>query len=174
MTGPKPHTVNPHPSNLHPYLLHPSIMSDKNHVFCDLMDVFTNSSTLRACSFRYKVHSRIIQNLLDEYYSCQLSRTRQEKEPLVDTKNQNQITRWAQERLGLNHGNQTYTDWELFTACKIRVLSNTSYAHLKYQYGIPHSTLKRYLEKSVHHLSVEMRSTYIKCWRRERCWYQKC
>ena len=64
---------------LHPYLLHPSIMSDKNHVFCAFMDVVTNSSTLRACSFIYKVHSRIIQNLLDEYYSHQLSRTRQEK-----------------------------------------------------------------------------------------------
>ena len=43
--------------------------------------------------------------------------------------------------------NQTYTDWEMLTACKIRVLSNTSYAHLKSEYGIPHSALKRYLEK---------------------------
>ena len=72
-------TPNPHPSNLHRYLLHPSIMSDKNHIFCAFMDVVTNSSTLRACSFIYKVHSKIIQNLLDEYYSHQLSRTRQNK-----------------------------------------------------------------------------------------------
>ena len=138
---------NPQPSNLHPYLLHNFIMSDKNHVFCAFMDVITNSSTLRACSFRYKVHPRIIQNLLDEYHYHQLSRTRQEKEPLAETNNPNQITRWAQERLGLSRGNQTYTDWELLTACKIRVLSNTSYAHLKSEYGIPHSTLKRYLAK---------------------------
>ena len=81
----------------------------------------------------------------------------------METNNQNHITRWAQERLGLMHGNQTYTDWELFTACNIRVLSNTSYAHLKSEYGIPHSNLKRYLEKSVDQSSVEMRSTYIKC-----------
>ena len=121
---------NPHPSNLHLYLLHPSIMSDKNNIFCAFMDFSTNSSTLRACSFRYKVHSRITQNLLDEYYSHQISRTRQDKYPLVDTNNQHQITRWAQERLGLNHDNQTYTDWELLTACNIRVLSNTYYAHL--------------------------------------------
>ena len=87
---------NPHPSNLHPYLLHPSIMSDENYLFCAFMDVVTNSSTLRACSFRYKVHPRIIQNLLDEYHYHQLSRTRQEKEPLADTNNQNQIARWSQ------------------------------------------------------------------------------
>ena len=65
----------------------------------------------------------------------------------MDTNNQNQITRWAQEQLGLNHRNQTYTDWELLTACKPWVLLNTSYAHLKSEYGIPHSTLKRYLAK---------------------------
>ena len=111
------------------------------------MDVVNNSSTLRACASRYNVHSRIIMNFLDEYESHQLSRTRQEKEPLVDTNNQNQITRWAQERLGLNHGNQPYTDWELLTACQIWVLCNTSYAQLKSEYGIPKSTLKHYLAK---------------------------
>ena len=47
----------------------------------------------------------------------------------------------------MKHSNQPYTDWELLNACKIRVLSNTYYAQLKYEYGIPHSTLKRYLEK---------------------------
>ena len=111
------------------------------------MDIITNSSTLRACSFRYKVHSRIIQNLLDQYYSHQLSRTRQDKEHLVDTNNQHQITRWAQKQLGLNHRYQTYTEWGLSTVCKLRVLTNTSYAHLTSEYGIPHSTLKRYLAK---------------------------
>ena len=65
----------------------------------------------------------------------------------METNNQNQITRWAQERIGFNHGNQTYTDWELLTACKILVLSNTSYDPLKYEYGIPRSNFKRYLAK---------------------------
>ena len=65
----------------------------------------------------------------------------------MDTNNQNQINRWAQERLVLNHGNQPYTDWEMLTAYHIRVLCNTSYAHLKYEYGITKSTLKSYLEK---------------------------
>ena len=68
-------------------------------------------------------------------------------EPLVDTTIQNQITRWAQERLGLNHSNQPYTDWEMLAACQIQVLSNTSYAQLKSECRIPHSTLKSYLEK---------------------------
>ena len=31
-------------------------------------------------------------------------------------------------------------------ACQIRVLSNASYDQLKYEYGIPKSTLKRYQE----------------------------
>ena len=141
------------PTSIFIYSILPSCLT-KNHIFCAFMDVVTNSSTLRACSFRYKVHSIIIKNLLGEYYSRQLSRTRQEKEPLAETNNPNQITRWAQERLGLRHGNQTYTDWELLTACKIRVLSNTSYAHLKSEYGIPHSTLKRYLEKNLSTTSV--------------------
>ena len=70
---------NPHPSNLHLHLFHPSSMSDKNPICCDFMDVITNSNSLRASSFRYKVHSRIIQNLLNKYYSHQLSRTRQDK-----------------------------------------------------------------------------------------------
>ena len=65
----------------------------------------------------------------------------------MGTNNQNQITRWAQERLGLNHRNRPYTDWELFTAYNIRVLSNTYDAKLKSEYGIPNSTLKRYLAK---------------------------
>ena len=39
---------------------------------------------------------------------------------MVDTTNQNQITRYAQERLDVNHINQPYTDRELLTACQIR------------------------------------------------------
>ena len=101
---------------------------------------------MRSCSSRYNLHSRIIKNLLDEYEYHHISRTRQEKEPLVYTNNQNQITRWDQERLGLNHSNQPYTNWELLTACHIWVLSNTSYAQLKSEYVILDSTLKRYLE----------------------------
>ena len=65
----------------------------------------------------------------------------------MDTNNQNHITRWAQEGLCLNHSNHPYTDWELLTACQIRVLLNTSHAQLKSEYGIPHSTLQRYLAK---------------------------
>ena len=51
------------------------------------------------------------------------------KEPLVYTSNQTQITRWYQERLDANHRNQSYTNWELMTACHIRVLLNASYDH---------------------------------------------
>ena len=101
------------------------------------MDVITNSTSLRASSFRYKVHSRIIQNLLDKYYSHQLF-TR--FEPLLSD----------------------IHDWEQLTACKLLVLSNTYYAHLTSEYGITYSTLKRSLAKSVDHSSVEMRSTYMK------------
>ena len=95
------------------------------------MDVVNNSSILRSCASRYNVHSRITKNLLDDYEYNQLSITRQEKETMVDTNNHKPINRWAQERLGLNHGNQIYTDWELLTACHIRVLCNTSYDQLK-------------------------------------------
>ena len=66
---------------------------------------------------------------------------------MVDTNDQNQITRWAQERLGLNHINRPYNNWDLLTACQIRVLCNTFYDQLKYEYVIPKSTLKHYLEK---------------------------
>ena len=65
----------------------------------------------------------------------------------MDTNNQNQITIWTQERLGLNHSNQPFTDWDMLTVCHIWVLSNTYYAQLKSEYGIPNSTLKRYLAK---------------------------
>ena len=85
VTGPKRHTVNSHPPSLHPYNLHCSIMSDKNH-FCSFMDVVKNSSPLRTCAAIYHIHSRVIKNLIDEYESHQISRTRQEKEPLVNTK----------------------------------------------------------------------------------------
>ena len=78
---PKLDTVNPNSSNLHPYLLHISIMSDKN-IFRDFMDVIKNSLILKSCASRYNVHSRSIKKLLDEDVSRQLSRTRQEKEPL--------------------------------------------------------------------------------------------
>ena len=67
--------------------------------------------------------------------------------PLVDTNNHNHITRWAQERLSLNHSNQPYTNWELLTTCQIWVLCNTYYDKLKSYNGITKSTLKRYLSK---------------------------
>ena len=148
-------------------------MSDIN-IFRAFMDVVKNSSTLRAWNFKYSVHSRIIKNLLDEYEYHQISITRQEKETLVDTNNPNQITRWAQEQLDANHSNQPYTDSELLTAFQIPVLSNTYHDQLKSEYRITKSTLKLYLEKYVHYFSAEMRSTYIKCWREERCRDQKC
>ena len=130
VTGPKRHTVHPHPSNLHPYHLHPSVMPDKD-LFHAFMDFVQNSSPLRTCASKYNVHTRIIKNTLDEYESHQLSITRQEKEPLVDTNNQNQITGWSQERLNLNHCNHQYTNWDLMTAWQIQVLLNATYDKLK-------------------------------------------
>ena len=118
-----------------------------NNIFRAFMGVVENSSTLRTCAPKYNIHSRIFENLLDEYESRPLSGTRKEKESLVDTNNQNQLARWAQERLDLNYSNQPYTDWGLLTACHIRVLPNTSYDQLKSECGITKSKLKRYLEK---------------------------
>ena len=63
-------------------------MSDIN-LFCALLDFVKNSLALRACAFKYNVHSIIIKNLLGEYKSHQINKKRQEKEPLVDTNNQN-------------------------------------------------------------------------------------
>ena len=123
VAGQKLHTVKPYPFNLRPYHLHPYIMFDIN-LFRALMDVVKKYSALEACAFKYNVHSIIIRNLLDEYESHKISRTRQEKEPLVDTNSQNQITRWTQKRLDVNHSNQPYTDWGLLTACQIWVLLN--------------------------------------------------
>ena len=115
---PKLHTVNNHPSNIHTYHLHPSIMSDK-YLFCAFMDVVKNYSALRACAFKYNIHSRITNKLPDKYESHKLSRTRQENEPLVDTNNQNKITTYSQERLDVNHNNQPYTDWGLLNVRQI-------------------------------------------------------
>ena len=66
---------------------------------------------------------------------------------MVDTNNQNKITRWDQEQLGLNHGNQPYINWDLLTSFHIQLLCNKSYDQLKSEYGIPKSTMKRYLAK---------------------------
>ena len=121
-------------------------MSEEN-IFRSFMDVVKNYSILRSCASRYNVNSRIINNLLDEYEYHQISRTGQEKEPLVGTNNQNKITKWSQEQLDLNHINQPYTNWELLDACQIQVLINTSYDQLKYEFGITKSTMKRYLAK---------------------------
>ena len=81
---------------------------------------------------------------------------------MVDTNNQNHITRWYQERIDVNHSNQPYIDLELLTVCQIWVLPNTYNYHLNSEYAIPKSTLKHYLEKSIHKFSAEMRSKYIK------------
>ena len=75
---PKLHKFNLQPSNLHIYHLRPSITSDKNLIRA-FMDVVKNISTLRACAYKYNVHSRTIKNLLDKYESYQISITRQEK-----------------------------------------------------------------------------------------------
>ena len=115
---PKLHTFKPHPSNLHTYHLNPSIISEK-YLFCAFMDVVKNYSALRACAFKYNIHSRITNKLPDEYESHKLSRTRQENEPLVDTNNQNKITTYSQERLDVNHNNQLCTDWGLLTVRQI-------------------------------------------------------
>ena len=117
-------------------------MSNEN-IFRVFMDVVNKSSSLRACASRYNFHSRITKNLLDEYEYHQFYKTRQEKKPLMDTNNHNQNTRWSQELLGWNHSKQPYTNWELLTACQIRVLCNIYKDQLKSEYGIPKSTLKR-------------------------------
>ena len=111
-----------YPSNLPPYHLHPSIMSEKN-IFCAFMDFVKNSSMLRACASKYNVHSRIINHLLDEYESNNIPIAKQEEEHLVDTNNQNQITRWYQKQLYLNHSNHRYNYWEMLTSCQIQVLA---------------------------------------------------
>ena len=115
-------------------------------------DVIRNTFTIRDASSNYKVHSRIIENLLAEFESHQQSRTSKEKKPLVESISQIRITRWAKNILSMKHGNQLYTYWEPITACGVRMLLNESYEDTKAEYGIPRSTMTGNLRKICHPL----------------------
>ena len=116
------------------------------------MDVIQNISTIRADSSNYKVHSRITKTLLVEFESHQNRRISKEKKPLIVSINQIQITRWAKDRLSVNHGSESYTDWEVMTACGVRLLLNSSYKYLKSEYGILSSTTTSHLGNICHPL----------------------
>ena len=126
-------------------------------LYSDLMDVIQNTSTIRVASSNYKVHSRIIKNLIVEFEANQYIRIRKENKTPVEKINQIQITRWAKDRLSVNHGNWVYTYWDLMTTGGLRVLLNESYEDMKSEYGITMSTMTSHL-KNIFHL-LQCRNT---------------
>ena len=52
----------------------------------------------------------------------------------------------------MKHDNQSYTYWDLTTACLARLLINAYYESMKSEYGIPRSAIKSNMRKIFHPL----------------------
>ena len=133
------------------------IIMPSSPIYYDFMDFILNTSTVRAASSIYGVHSRIIKNLLTNFEAHQHSRISREQKPLVKTMNHINITRWNQDRLYAQHGNKFYTEWDLMTKCVARVSINESYEEMKSKHGIPRSTMTIHLINIC--LSLQCRNT---------------
>ena len=98
------------------------------------------------------------QNLITEFGAHHHLRISKEYKPLVESINQIQITKWSKDRLSVKHGNKSYIDWYMMTACVDKVLINASYEDMKSKYGIPRSTITGHLINICHSLKcINMR-----------------
>ena len=65
--------------------------------------------------------------------------------PLVENDNQQQIYRWVRKHLLLLSGRGHYTDWELCQSAEERILLESSCAESQDNFGVPKTSLQRYL-----------------------------
>ena len=76
--------------------------------------------------------------------------------PLVENDNQKQIYRWGRKNILLPSGRGNYTDWELRQSVEERILLNSICAAIQDNFGVPKTSLQRYL--NVIFLSLKLNS----------------
>ena len=65
--------------------------------------------------------------------------------PIVENGNQQQIYRWVRKHLLLPLGRGHYTDWELCQSVEEIILLKSSCAAIQDNFGVPKTSLQRYL-----------------------------
>ena len=89
----------------------------------------------------YKVPYRSILNVTSALESIQ----EQQVTFLVENDNQQQIYRWVRKNILLPLGRGHYTDWELRQSVEERILLKSSCAAIQENFGVPKTSLQRYL-----------------------------
>ena len=81
--------------------------------------------SIRAVPKKYGSQSRLIKDLITQFESAQQDKISNNQKKLVEKSNQHNISRWACYHLLFQLGHQSYTEWELQSACIARILLKT-------------------------------------------------
>ena len=114
---------------------------DSNNVLNAVMATVARNMSPRQASSFYKVPYMPIMNVTTALESIQ----EQQVTPLVENGNQKQIYRWVRKNLSLPSGRLHYTDWELCQSVEERILLKSSCGIIQENFGVPKTSLQRYL-----------------------------
>ena len=127
---------------------------DSNNVLNAVMATVLRKMSPRQASLFYKVPYRSILNATTALESIQEQRVT----PLIENDNQQQIYRWVRKNLSLPSGRGHYTDWELRQSVEEIILLKSSCAAIQYNFGVPKTSLQRYLNV----LFSSLKCSYLK------------
>ena len=114
---------------------------DSNNVLNAVMATVLRKISPRQASSFYRVPYRSILNFTTALECIQEQRVT----PLVENDNQQQICRWLRKNILLPSGRGHYTDWELRQSVEERILLKSSCAAIQDNFGVPKTSLQRYL-----------------------------
>ena len=111
------------------------------------MDVIQNEVFIFAVPNKYGSQALQIKEIITQFKYALHDRISNKQKNLVDNINQHQIFQWESAHLQCFIGQQSYTEWELQSACKSRILLKYIYPVIFKEYEVPKSSLNKDVQK---------------------------
>ena len=111
------------------------------------MSVVQDDVSICAMPNKYAPQSQLIKDLINHFEPAQKDRIQNNQKNMAEERNQHQILLWACAHLHYFIGRQSYTERELQYVCISMILLKTTYPVIFQEYGVPKSSLNRYLSK---------------------------
>ena len=109
------------------------------------MTVVQDEVSIHTMPKKYGSQSRLIKDLVTQFESSQQDRIYNNQKNLVEKTNHHHISWLACAHLHIQIGHQSYTEWELQSACISRVIKKTIHPFFPQEYWFLKSSLTRSL-----------------------------
>ena len=150
-----PHSISSKDTEDEGQVLPPSISTlsarelymSHHNLHSELMILIQDEVSIRSAFRKCVVNSRHIKYLICKFEFTQQDRISNKQKKLIERINQHQFSWWDCDLIQFKPGHQSYTNWEMKSACFSMIILNFSYIAIINKYVVPKSIFNKSLRR---------------------------